>query len=275
MIKYNIQSDDIKNATTALFTLVGAFFLGNQVVAATVTPHRAFYEMQLGVADQNSNVQAVSGRSAFTLGRDCDGWRSNEEYLIEFGGKEGSRDRILSRFESWESEKGDMYSFEVSENSSFEPAKDFSGYAEIKSGGGDAYFSMGDQVAVALPADTYFPMKHLNAIIDGADNGKTILAASVFTGAKPDDALLSTNTVIGGWHGEEAAIQMGEFGQDGYWPVQIAYFKPEATAAAPEYEIRYSMQPNGVIRQYVIDYGDFTVIAELLKLESVETPTCP
>ena len=270
-----IPSEKIINATTTLFILLGLVGLSNQAVAATVTPHIAFYEMQLGVADQNSNVQAVSGRSAFTLDRDCDGWRSNEEYLIEFGGKEGRRDRILSRFESWESDSGDMYSFEISENSSFESAKDFGGFAEIKSGGDDAYFSMADEVALALPADTYFPIRHLNAIIDSAESGKTMLAASVFTGAKPDDALLSTNTVIGGWRGEEAAIRMGKLGQDGYWPVQIAYFKPAATAAAPEYEIQYSMQPNGVIRQYVIDYGEFTIIAKLLKLESVETPICP
>ena len=275
MIKIQNSPEKFKNATTALFVLAGALGFGNQASAATVTPHRAFYEMQLGAADQNSNVQAVSGRSAFTLDRDCDGWRSNEEYLIEFSGKEGSRDRILSRFESWESDSGDMYSFEISENSSFESAKDFGGFAEIKSGGGDAYFSMADEVAVALPADTYFPMRHLNAIIDSAENGKTMLAASVFTGAKPDDALLSTNTVIGGWRGEAAAIQMGEFGQGGYWPVQIAYFKPAATAAAPEYEIQYSMQPNGVVRRYIIDYGEFTIIAKLLKLESVETPNCP
>ena len=275
MNKTETPSKKTKNATTTLLILLGVVGLSNQGVAATVTPHRAFYEMQLGVADQNSNVQAVSGRSAFTLDRDCDGWRSNEEYLIEFGGKEDRRDRILSRFESWESDNGDMYSFEISENSSFESAKDFGGFAEIKSGGGDAYFSMADAVAVALPADTYFPMRHLNAIIDSAENGKTMLAASVFTGAKPDDALLSTNTVIGGWRGEEAAIQMGKFGQNGYWPVQIAYFKPAATAAAPEYEIQYSMQPNGVIRRYIIDYGDFTIIAKLLKLESVETPICP
>ena len=275
MTKTQIPTKKMKNATTTLLMLLGVVGLSNQGVAATVTPHRAFYEMQLGVADQNSNVQAVSGRSAFTLDRDCDGWRSNEEYLIEFGSKEGRRDRILSRFESWESDDGDMYSFEISENSSFESAKDFGGFAEIKSGGGDAYFSMADAVAVALPADTYFPVRHLNAIIDSAENGKTMLAASVFTGAKPDDALLSTNTVIGGWRGEEAAIQMGKLGQEGFWPVQIAYFKPAATAAAPEYEIQYSMQPNGVIRRYIIDYGEFTIIAKLLKLESVEMPICP
>ena len=275
MKKTEIPSEKIKNAAATLVMLLGVSGLSNQAVAATVTPHRAFYEMQLGVADQNSNVQAVTGRSAFTLDRDCDGWRSNEEYLIEFGDKKGSRDRILSRFESWESDNSDMYSFEISENSSFDSAKDFVGFAEIKSGGGDAYFSMADPTAVALPADTYFPMRHLNAIIDSAENGKTMLAASVCTGAKPDDALLSTNTVIGGWRGEEAAIQMGKFGQNGYWPVQIAYFKPAATAAAPEYEIQYSMQPHGVIRRYIIDYGDVTIIAKLLKLESVETPICP
>ena len=55
--------------------------------SATVIPHRAFYEMQLGKTDRNSNVQAVTGRSAFTLGRDCSGWQSNEDYVIEFGEK--------------------------------------------------------------------------------------------------------------------------------------------------------------------------------------------
>ena len=275
MTFYPKIADQIAIATTVTVMVVGALGFATGTMAATVTPHRAFYEMQLGVADQNSNVQAVSGRSAFTLDRDCNGWRSNEEYVIEFGGKEGGLDRILSRFESWESDKGNMYSFEINERSSFQSGKDFSGYAEAKPDGGDAYFSMAEDAAMTLPADTYFPMRHLNAILDSAENGEKILAASVFTGAEPDDALLSTNTVIGGWRVEAAPVQMGDLEQDGYWPVQTAYFKPAATAAAPEYEIHYSMQPNGVVRRYVIDYGDFTIIAELLKLESVATPTCP
>ncbi len=248
---------------------VGAAF------SATVTPHRAFYEMQLGNADRNSTVQAVTGRSAFTLGRDCSGWRSNEDYIIEFEGKEGDTNRIISRFESWESDAGDMYSFEISEQSSFQAKKDFNGYANVTSEAGNAYFSVADNSPMKLPADTYFPMRHLNAIIDGAEQGKTILAASVFTGADPDDALLATNTVIGSWKIEAPAARLGEFGRKGYWPVQIAYFKPAAKAAEPEYEINYSMQSNGVVRRYVIDYGDFTIIAELMKLESLTEPNCP
>ena len=243
--------------------------------SATVAPHRAFYEMQLGSADLNSNVQAVIGRSAFTLGRDCSGWQSNEDYVVEFEGKEGNTNRIISRFESWESDAGDMYSFEISEQSSFQIKKDFNGYANVTSKAGNAYFSIEGDAPMKLPPDTYFPMRHLNAIIDSAEEGKTILSASVFTGADPDDALLATNTVIGNWKIEAPASRLGEFGQKGYWPVQTAYFKPAAKAAEPEYEINYSMQSNGVVRRYVIDYGDFTIIAKLKKLEAIATPNCP
>ena len=268
--------------TGALTATLGAFVIlaasaiafASGAAASTIMPHRAFYEMQLGIADQNSNVQTVSGRSAFTLGRECDGWRSNEDYVIEFGAQGGNLDRVVSHFESWESDTGKIYSFEISESSSFQSAKDFTGFAELKSAGGNEYFSMADDAAVELPENTYFPMRHLTSILDSAKNGKKILAASVFTGAEPDDALLSTNTVIGSWRSDPAAAEMGALGQDGYWPVQIAYFKPAATAAEPEYEIHFAIQPNGIVRRYVIDYGDFTIIAMLLKLESVEMPAC-
>ena len=264
-------------AATARLAILVAISLGSigSAFSATVTPHRAFYEMQLGHAYQNSNVQAVIGRSAFTISRDCSGWQSNEDYVIEFEGKEGEKNRIISRFESWESDAGDMYSFEISEQSSFQAKKDFNGYANVTSDAGNAYFSIADDSPMKLPADTYFPMRHLNAIIDGAEQGKTIISASVFTGADPDDALLATNTVIGSWKIEAPAARLGKFGRKGFWPVQTAYFKPAAKAAEPEYEINYSMQSNGVVRRYVIDYGDFTIIAELMKLEALTAPNCP
>jgi hypothetical protein len=268
------------NGATALAvgssTLVAIYLVTiGPAFGATVTPHRAFYEMQLGEADQNSNVQAVIGRSAFTLDRDCSGWQSNEDYIIEFEGKEGDTNRIISRFKSWESDAGDMYSFEISEQSTFQTKKDFSGYANVNTDVGSAYFSIAGVPTMKLPADTYFPMRHLKAIIDGAEVGEKILAASVFTGADPDDALLATNTVIGGWKIEAPTARLGAFGQKGYWPVQTAYFKPTAKAAEPEYEINYSIQSNGVVRRYVIDYGDFTIIAKLMKLEALDEPDCP
>ena len=242
--------------------------------AANIAGHRAFYEMRMGQADKNAVVQSVTGRSAFVLEKDCDGWRSAENYMIEFGNGNGQMDRILSHFESWESDAGDQYSFDIAEKSSFQGDKDFSGYAEITAEGGEAVFMLDGQSIVALPENTYFPMQHIRAIINKAGEGGKILAASVFAGAEPGDALLTTNTVIGGWQGDKADVNLGTLGNDGFWPVQIAYFKPTATEVEPEYEIQYWLQPNGVVRKYEINYGDFSIIAGLVTIETVDTPIC-
>ena len=52
-------------------------------------------------------------------------------------------------------------------------------------------------------------------------------------GAEPDDAFLTTNTVIGGWQSVEAGVDLGALDRNGFWLVQIAYFKPSATKVEP------------------------------------------
>ena len=242
--------------------------------ATNIAGHRAFYEMRMGQTDKNAVVQTVAGRSAFVLEKDCDGWRSAENYMIEFGNGAGRKDRILSHFESWESDSGNKYSFDIEEKSSFQDDKSFGGYAEINGEGGEAVFLLERQNKVLLPKNTYFPMQHIRAIINKADNGEKILAASVFVGAEPADALLTTNTVIGGWQVGKADVDLGTLENDGFWPVQIAYFKPSAIKVAPEYEIQYWLQPNGVVRQYEINYGDFSIIAGLVTVEMIDEPVC-
>ncbi len=256
--------------------LISVLFLSTPVLAhaAGIAGHRAFYEMRIGSSDTNASVQSVSGRSAFLLEKDCNGWRSAEDYLIEFSNLEGRVDRILSHFESWESESGDKYSFDIAEKSSFQGDKNFVGFAQIDDSGGEAAFSQGIESIISLPNETFFPMQHVKMIIEKAYLGEKILAASVFTGAEPDDALLTTNTVIGGWQGTASTIDLGMLDVDGFWPVQVAYFKPSSTKVEPEYEIQFWLQPNGVVRQYEIDYGDFSIIASLTEIEAIKPPSC-
>ena len=263
-IRYNVP------CALAILIVIAAPFAN----AASIVGHRAFYEMRMGTVDKNASVQSVAGRSAFVLVQECSGWRSAEDYMIEFGSAEGRANRILSHFESWESENGDQYSFDISEKSSFQEDKDFGGYAEKNGEGGEAVFMLDANSSVPLPKNTYFPMRHVRAIIELAGNGGKILAASVFTGAEPDDALMTTNTVIGGWQGVKSDVDLGPLDGKGFWPVQIAYFKPTATSIEPEYEIQFWLQPNGVVRQYEIDYGDFSIVAHLVNIESVDSPEC-
>ena len=243
-------------------------------INSKLVEHKAFYEMQMGERLQNSHIVNINGMSAFAIERDCTGWRSIEDYMIQFVAESGGSDRVLSHFESWEADSGDKYSFDIMEESSFEGRKDFGGFVEIASGeDGNAYFTMEPDSAIKLPPGTVFPMQHVRNILDHAEAGKKIIGATVFTGAEPDSALMRTSTVVGGWR-DEPATGLGELAEEGYWQINVAYFKPSSTSAEPEYEIQFSMQANGLVREYEINYGDFSIMASLKSVEPVESISC-
>ena len=97
----------LTNQNCLLFLAVVGFGATTQLAnAGGISAHKAFYEMRLGDRVQNSNIVNVVGRSAFVVERDCDGWVSVEDYMIEFINDNGGSDRILSHFESWEADSG-------------------------------------------------------------------------------------------------------------------------------------------------------------------------
>ena len=243
-------------------------------ISSNLVGHKAFYEMQMGDRLQNSHIVNINGRSAFAIERDCSGWRSVEDYMIQFIADSGGSDSVLSHFESWEADSGDKYSFDIMEESSFEGRKDFGGFVEIDGdAAGNAYFTMAPDSAIELPSGTLFPMRHVQNILANAEAGEKIIGATVFTGAEPDSALMRTSTVVGGWR-DEPAKDLGALAEDGYWQINVAYFKPSSTAAEPEYEIKFAMQANGLVREYEINYGDFSITANLTAAEPVETVSC-
>ena len=243
-------------------------------VGSAIVAHKAFYQMEMGDRLQNSAIVNVNGRSAFAIERDCTGWRSIEDYMIQFVAENGGMDSVLSHFESWEADSGDKYSFDIMEESSFEGRKDFGGFVQLDgSDAGNAYFTMAPESAISLPSGTMFPMRHVQKILKNAEAGEKIMGATVFTGAEPDSALMRTSTVVGGWR-DAPANELGALGEDGYWQINVAYFKPASTAAEPAYEIAFSMQNNGLVRDYEINYGDFSITANLTSAEPVETQDC-
>lgn len=243
-------------------------------VGSNLVAHKAFYQMEMGDRLQTSQIVNINGRSAFAIERDCTGWRSIEDYMIQFVAENGGTDSVLSHFESWEADSGDKYSFDIMEESSFEGRKDFGGFVQMDdSDTGNAFFTMAPDASISLPSGTLFPMRHVQKILKNAEAGEKIMAATVFTGAEPDSALMRTSTVVGGWR-DAPAGELGGLGEDGYWQINVAYFKPASTSAEPAYEIAFSMQNNGLVRDYEINYGDFSITANLTSAEPVESQDC-
>ncbi len=265
-------------AAIAVVLSAGSLAITTPLLAAgasgPLVAHKAFYEMEMGDKMQNSHIVSVMGRSVFAMERDCTGWRSVEDYMIQFVIDNGGADRVLSHFESWEADSGDKYSFDIMEESSFEGRKDFGGFVQLDmESAGEAVFTMTPDTVVDLPTDTVFPVQHVRRILAEADAGEKMISANVFTGAEPDSALMRTSTVVGGWR-EAPDDELGQLGEDGYWQINVAYFKPSATTSEPEYVIKFEMQRNGLVRGYEIDYGDFSIEASLTSVEPVESKSC-
>ena len=51
-------------------------------------------------------------------------------------------------------------------------------------------------------------------------------------------------------------------------------YKPILELDQPEYTVSAKLQENGVILEYIIDYGDFSIISILKKISSIYNNTC-
>ena len=58
------------------------------------------------------------------------------------------------------------------------------------------------------------------------------------------------------------------------WPVSIGYFESKAGDLTPSYQIDFRLYANGVSRELLIDYGDFSVHGTLTSLEYLKAAEC-
>ena len=58
------------------------------------------------------------------------------------------------------------------------------------------------------------------------------------------------------------------------WPVSIGYFESKGGDLTPSYQIDFRLYANGVSRELLIDYGDFSVHGTLTSLEYLKAAEC-
>ena len=58
------------------------------------------------------------------------------------------------------------------------------------------------------------------------------------------------------------------------WRVRLAFFPVDAKAEEPDYELGMDLLDNGVSRDMVIDYGDYSIRAKLDDIEPKAKPSC-
>ncbi len=108
--------------------------------------------------------------------------------------------------------------------------------------------------------------------------GETFYQTSLFDGSEDADRVMSTTVVIGKRQtpadsDPEKKVLAG-IGADGFWPVDIAYFDESKNDGeeTPEYRISFKLHENGMSRDLVMDYGDFSMRGTLVNLSLFPVP---
>ena len=240
--------------------------------AVDLLSHRAAYRLSLAQAESGSSLAHVRGGLVLEWRAACDGWLSQQRLGFVAESDDGPGFSYDVRFSSWESLDNTQLRFNVRSFDGPKMQEEFRGLAKLLApgGSGTAHYQIPDGEDVALPAGTIFPTEHVADLIAAAQAGEHILSRQVFDGSG-EDALTKATAVIGA--GKNSALPSGG-GEELRWPVSIAYFAMDGDDTLPQFEIAFDLSVGGVLSNVRLDYGEFTLKADLEKLETFARPDC-
>lgn len=235
-------------------------------------PHRAAYRLSLAQAEPGVGLVEAHGGLVLEWRAACDGWLSQQRLGFVASSDEGPGLTYDVRFSSWEARDDTRMRFAVRSHGEAGLREEFRGTAQLEGPGGKgiARYDVPEGRSIALPAGTLFPTEHVRRLIASAKAGERIAIHDLFDGSGPD-ALARVTAVIGA----PKVMPAAEGGvREHRWPVSLAYHRLDVADELPQFELSFLLGERGVLHDVMLDYGDFTLRAELERLETLEAPTC-
>ncbi len=243
---------------------------------ADISPHRALYTMTLGSVRYDSGVVDARGTMAYQWGETCGGWTIEQHYRLKMRYAESRAVDITSSFVTWESKDGLRYRFNQRQTRNGEVDQEIRGDARLDGPGkgGIVEFSKPEQETMKLAPGVLFPSAHTILLIDKAQEGENFISRLVFDGAADENAV-QVSAVIGTKVAlDPASAKLSPLLERPGWRVRLAFFPVDPNAEEPDYELGMDLLDNGISRDMVIDYGDYTIRAKLDDIEALAKPRC-
>ena len=239
-----------------------------------IEAHKAEYILSLYESTQSSGIYGIEGKSIYTIKEECSGWHTNEELIVNFQLQDSAKSQLISKWTTFETFSGKSYQFDMTEKINDQDTSNFLGFANISKNNQQAVYISDKEYQIKLDAKIEFPIMQLKNIITAAKLNKKVYNSNLFLGSE----LQGTYNVVSAIIGPQTPKINNKFDsilvQDLYWPIYLAFYKPALELEKPEYTISAKLQENGVILEYIIDYGDFSIISSLKKISSVNKNKC-
>jgi envelope integrity protein B len=245
-------------------------------LAAEIMPHRALYTMTLGSTLADSGVVGATGAMDYEWGETCDGWTIEQRYRLKMRYAESRDVDVTSTFVTWESKDGLRYRFNQRQTRNGEVDQEVRGEAKLDGPGkgGTAVFTKPETQTLQLAPGVMFPSAHTILLIDKAKTGATFVTRQVFDGATDENAVQVSAVIGSKVSADPVSEKLGPLVDRPGWRVRLAFFPVDAKAEEPDYELGMDLLDNGVSRNMVIDYGDYSIRAKLDDIEPLGKPNC-
>jgi hypothetical protein len=241
------------------------------LTASALTSHRGVYDLRLDSARENAGIVEVSGAMLFELIDACESWTTRQRFSMTLRNREGTELETGSDYATLESMDGRTLRFSLTQVTQGAVSSRVAGQAELgPDGSGIARYSEPEAKELPIPPGTLLPNTHTIAALNAARAGQRLLVAPIFDGTTADGAQ-QTTTVLSPWQGAASVPDMPSLSALGSSRMRIAFFEPDAEqaggASTPSYEVSLRYFENGVADDMIMDFGDFTVRAKLVRLE--------
>ncbi len=240
--------------------------------ASALLPHRAVYDLELKNASDRSGITGLKGRMVYEFnGSACEGYTTTFRYVTEIDNGEQLRltDQQTTTFEA-----GDGSEFRFLTKSFVDKQLDTETIGDASSGAGGIAVKLKKPKEEKLALEkSQFPTQHLIELLGKAEKGEKFYETTIYDGSDEADKILATTVIIGKDDKVAAAetddsAPMKELGKAHHWPVSLSYFEDDKEGdGLPVYQIAFKLYDNGITRDLVMDYGDFSMTGKLVDLK--------
>lgn len=254
------------------------------LVANKLVAHRAIYEMTLDDVRSASGITGIDGRMVFEFtGSECNGYSLNMRMVTQMTDSQGQTNLTDLRSSTWEQGDGQKFRFQSAQYLNDKLGDVTMGRAvrEPPSEAVKVKLSQPSHAELDLSGQVLFPTQHSLALIDAALAGQSSFQARIYDGSEKGrkvydtTAFLGTKVQPGADEGKlEAVAKDKGLGGLVSWPVSIGYFEAKGGDLTPSYQIDFRLYENGVSRELLIDYGDFSIHGTLTALEYLKATEC-
>lgn len=252
--------------------------------ASKLVPHRAIYEMTLERAHSASGITGIDGRMVFEFnGSPCDGYSLNMRMVTQMTDSQGQTNLTDLRSSTWEQADGKKFRFQSAQYLNEKLGDVTMGRAvrDTPNAPVEVKLSQPSRTKLNLSGPIFFPTQHSIALIEKALAGQKLFQARIYDGSEKGQKVYETTAFIGAEikpgtdEGTlEAPAEDKNLGDLPSWPVSIGYFESKNGDLTPSYQIDFRLYENGVSRELLIDYGDFSIHGTLSSLEYLKAKAC-